>query len=137
MDREMHALLIAEAAHYGQFDKGGRPRFEHVRYVGDRFTESIYRIVGFLHDTLEDSPLTSRSALAEIFGETVSDAVWAITRQGGEKYFDYIERCKQNSIAREVKIQDILHNMDKSRWPEMPESYEKREVKALAMLRYE
>jgi (p)ppGpp synthase/HD superfamily hydrolase len=131
---ERHALLIAEAAHYLQFDKGRKPRIEHVTYVGNQFFDSTFRIVGYLHDVLEDSPLFSGSGIAKVFGREVADALDAITRRENERYFDYIDRCKRNRIARLVKKVDIEHNMDRTRWPEMPDSYYEREVKALKIL---
>ncbi len=130
----MRAYYIARAAHYGQFDKGGQSRLCHVQHVGDQFGDPTFIIVGYLHDTLEDSPLTSYEAIKKMFGDEIANAVWAITRNPEETYFEYIDRCKQNSIARRVKIEDLKHNMDRSRWPEMPDSYYEREVKALNIL---
>lgn len=129
-----HAEAIARAAHFGQVDKGGAPRVDHVIYVSYCVQGEPAKIVALLHDTLEDSPLTNKSALQAIFGDEIAEAVDAITRRGGERYFDYIDRCRVNELAREVKIHDITHNLDKSRWPEMPESYEEREIKALRIL---
>ncbi len=129
------ARLIAMAAHHGQFDKGGRPRFEHVEYVAKAFPEgSIYQVVGYLHDTIEDSPLTNLVALRELFGRRVAYSVDSITRRAGETYFDYIRRCSDDPIAGEVKLVDIAHNLQRERWPEMPESYEVREAKARRIL---
>lgn len=136
-NRVNHAAMIARAAHWDQFDRGGAPRFNHVEYVANQMFEELYQVVGYLHDTIEDSPLTTLSALKQIFGWEVADAVDAISRRNDETYFDYIRRCKENPIARVVKIADIKHNMDRTRWPEMPDSYYEREVKALAILRDE
>jgi (p)ppGpp synthase/HD superfamily hydrolase len=129
-----HAKLIAAAAHFGQFDKGGKARLLHVLHVGDQFQDEKHRIVGYLHDTLEDSPLTSYEGLKEIFGDEIATAAVFITRTPTMQYFAYINYCKQNPIARAVKIADIKHNMDRSRWPDMPDSYYEREVKALKIL---
>lgn len=128
------AKAIAAAAHLNQFDKGGKPRLNHVLYVGDQFNDETRKIVGYLHDTIEDSKLFTVETLRATFGNEIANAVDAISRRDGEQYFDYIARCGKNSIARAVKIEDIKHNMDRSRWPEMPDSYYKREVKALEKL---
>jgi len=135
IDKEAHALLIAKAAHYGQIDHGGVPRWKHAEHVGDQFTDPMKRIVGYLHDVLEDSPLVSSAGILEVFGMEVYTALNIITRQKGHRYTDYIKDCAANPIACAVKIADIEHNLDKFRWPEMPESYEKREAKALKILR--
>ena len=38
-----------------------------------------------------------------------------LTKKEGECYFDYIERVKQNDIAREVKLADLEDNMNLNR----------------------
>lgn len=134
MSKLQHAILIAQAAHYGQTDKGGRPTFDHCAHVSSQFDNETYQIVGVLHDTMEDSPLMGYEACVSLFGDEVAQAVDAISRRPNEKYFDYINRCNLNPIARAVKIADIHHNSDRSRWPDMPDSYLEREKKALAIL---
>lgn len=129
-----HAELIARAAHFGQTDNGGKPRIDHVIYVSSQVESEPAKVVALLHDTLEDSPLTTVEALEKLFGSEIALAVFAISRRSGEKYFDYIRRCRLNDIARKVKIEDICHNLNKDRWPEMPDSYQKRELKALELL---
>lgn len=131
------ARAIADAAHWGQKDKGGKPVIEHVTYVAQRFdakTQPKHMAVAYMHDTLEDSPLTTCNTLRLMFGDEIANAVLAITRLPGEKYFDYIARCKLNAIARVVKIEDLKHNMQRHRWPDMPDGYYKREQKALEVL---
>ena len=137
MNRLQLANLIAQACHHGQFDKGGVPRFYHAQHVAQSLCEELHQVVGYLHDCIEDSPLTSIEALTEIFGIEVGNAVDAISRRKDELYFDYIDRVKANRIARAVKLQDLKHNMDRTRWPEMPKSYYERELKALKILQYE
>lgn len=129
-----HAELCARAAHFEQFDKGGVPRIEHVLHVGRQFEDPIHRIVGILHDTLEDSELFHVDGIQDVFGCDVARAVLAISRVEGESYFDYIDRVKKEPVATAVKIEDLKHNMDRRRWPAMPDSYYEREVKALRIL---
>jgi guanosine-3',5'-bis(diphosphate) 3'-pyrophosphohydrolase len=38
-----------------------------------------------------------------------------MTKRSGESYDDYLERVKENQIARTVKVEDIKHNMDLGR----------------------
>lgn len=128
------ADLLAQACHLAQFDNGGEPVINHVRHVAGQFTDLKRHLVGLLHDILEDSPLVNKAGLSSVFGYDVALAVVHITRNKGERYFDYIDRCKTNELARDVKIADLTHNLDRTRWPEMPESYAKRELKALQRL---
>ena len=44
----------------------------------------------------------------------VADAVNAITKRNGETRAQYIERCKSNEHARDVKICDSIFNMEYS-----------------------
>lgn len=134
MTKLTQAYLLAEAAHYGQVDKGGAKYFYHVRHVSEQFYDELHEIVGILHDVIEDSPLTTLEGLRKVFGSEVADAVDAISRRKEESYSDYILRCKKNVVARAVKIQDLKHNMDKTRWPEMPDSYYERETHSLKIL---
>ncbi len=47
--------------------------------------------------------------------EEMIDAVFALTRQDGETYMDFIKRAKRNPIAKEVKMGDIEDNCDLTR----------------------
>lgn len=134
MSKVEHAKLIAQAVHFGQTDNGGKPRYDHVLHVGMQFQDENHQVVGILHDTIEDSVWVDWRMLYNLFDSLIANAVVAVTRLPGELYFKYIERCKLNYIARAVKIADIKHNMDRSRWPEMPDSYYEREIKALKIL---
>lgn len=138
MDKVELAKRLASAVHYGQFDKGGAERIYHVLHVGQQFpAESPHRIVGYLHDALEDSLLLDQNGIYHVFGVEIHNAIMTITRMRGETYFRYIDRVKLNDIALLVKIEDLKHNMDRARWPGMTDSYYERELKALKILEEE
>jgi hypothetical protein len=61
-----------------------------------------------------------------LFGDTITDAVVALTRGPNESYMDFIRRAKQNPIARRVKLADIEHNCDLSRLRKITEEDLKR-----------
>lgn len=70
------------------------------------------RIVGALHDLVEDWPGWTLHALRERgFAPHIIDAIDAITRREGEEYMAYIARCAVNEIARDVKLADLADNM--------------------------
>lgn len=114
------ARLVATAAHAGQVDKGGAPYIEHPAFVADRVRwlegDGVAVAAGWLHDVVEDTRFTL-DALASVFPESVMEAVDALTRRGGEPYFEYIERARENRVARAVKRCDLAHNLDTSRLP--------------------
>lgn len=114
------ARLVATAAHAGQADKGGAPYIEHPAFVADRVREldgdEAAVAAAWLHDVVEDTPV-SLGALASVFPACVVEAVDGLTRREGEPYFEYIERARENRVARTVKRCDLAHNLDTSRLP--------------------
>ena len=74
-------------------------------------------IVGWLHDTVEDTDL-SLVEIAETFGARIADAVDALSRRPDEKWDLYLRRVKANPIARKVKISDLIDNSNLGRIPE-------------------
>ena len=114
------ARLVATAAHAGQVDKGGAPYIEHPAFVADRVRwlsgDEVEVAAAWLHDVVEDTPV-SLDALASVFPARVVEAVDGLTRREGEPYFEYIERARENRVARTVKRCDLAHNLDVSRLP--------------------
>ncbi len=133
------AVEIATQAHLGQKDKGGNPYINHPLAVAESLREWNLKIVGVLHDVLEDSSFTAADLLAEGFSQELVDAVCVLTHNKSDplSYEDYICLVRENPIARQVKIADIRHNLDLSRIPHpTPCDYERceRYKKALAYL---
>jgi hypothetical protein len=73
------------------------------------------RIVGVLHDLVEDTPWTLEQLRAEGFSGAVVEAVDAMTRREGEDYFDFVRRAGANPLARPVKVADLRDNLDLTR----------------------
>ena len=71
-------------------------------------------MAGFLHDVLEDTDIPAE-VIKDLFGESILQAVTALTRRDDEDYFAFIRRAKENSIAAKVKMADLRHNSDLSR----------------------
>lgn len=109
------ALTIALKAHAGQVDKAGKPYILHPLRLMLRFSDEKRQTVALLHDVLEDSPTTPEDLKAAGMPEDVIDAVIALTKQPHERYEDFIQRVKQNDIARSVKLADLADNLDLTR----------------------
>lgn len=131
---------LAEWAHRNQKDKNGAPYIEHPRAVAlavQPFGNAVM-IVALLHDVVEDTDVTLDDLRAHGYPPKIVDAVDAITRRDGETYADFIERVKMNSIARVVKMADIMHNLEPARVssldPATAKRLHKRYVKALSTL---
>src|SRR3989338_7159325 len=108
-----HALTFCRLRHGNQMDRDGLPHAEHCIRVAQSLPTPELKIIGLLHDTLEDTETTSEE-LHALFGERVTQAVCALTHTKGESYESYITRVLQNPDARQVKIVDILDNVRRS-----------------------
>lgn len=119
--RKMLALAetIAVNAHKSQLDKGGHPYINHPRFVSAHCTSPESRIVGMLHDVVEDTDVTLDALREYGFNEDILMAIDLVTKKKGPDYDEdlYYEKIKTNSIAREVKLADLKHNSDISRIP--------------------
>ena len=110
------ANVIAIEAHTGQVDKTGKPYFQHALTVSKRCKTLEGKIVGFLHDVLEDCPSWSPTKLIERgIPAYLVDVVLLLTHEKSETYDAYIDRVMTNKLAVEVKISDLKHNMDLTR----------------------
>jgi (p)ppGpp synthase/HD superfamily hydrolase len=108
------AMEFARRAHKGQVDKAGVDYIEHPLAVEKMVNGYEEKVAAILHDVLEDTPVTEET-LRVLFGDTITNAVVALTRKPGESYMDFIHRAKRDPIARVVKLADLAHNSDLSR----------------------
>ena len=104
----------AEKRHQGQVDKAGAPYIGHPARVAGRLETPEEKIVGWLHDTVEDTGLTLEEIETQ-FGREIAAAVDAVSRRPGEDWDAYLQRAKANPIARQVKISDLIDNSNLSR----------------------
>ena len=107
------AYAIARIAHKGQVDKAGVDYINHPLTVAENCKTEKEQIVALLHDVIEDTNVTKED-LMEFFDNEIVEAVLCLTHDG-DSYTDYLEKISLNPLARNVKIQDIKHNMDLSR----------------------
>lgn len=110
------AILMATHAHAGQEDLEGVPYIYHPIHVMSSFLlqEEQERIVAILHDIVEDTPI-NLTDIEATFGKEIAEAIDAITKRPGEDYDEYLKRVAQNILAKKVKIEDVKHNLDRSR----------------------
>ena len=107
-----HAINIAIKAHDNQVDLNGQPYIAHpfrVMAAGQTLEE---KIVGVLHDVVEDTHLSLVDLSKEGFCKEVIDAVHALTKLENEDYDHYIRRVMRNELATRVKLNDLTDNMD-------------------------
>ena len=126
------AIEIATEAHKGQFDKAGREYIGHPIRVMEMGKTEDEKIVGVLHDVIEDTDWTFERLEAEGFSQEVINALRCVTKTSeNENYDDFIDRVKKNPLAAAVKINDLTDNMDIRRLPYLSDKDVKRLKKYL------
>ncbi|MFZ5675374.1 MAG: HD domain-containing protein [Pseudomonadota bacterium] len=110
------AIAIAAEAHAGQVDKAGEPYILHPLRVMMRLETVEDRIVGVLHDVVEDNLTWPLAALrAEGFSDAILQAIDAVTRREDEDYETFVRRAGGNEIGRRVKLADLADNLELAR----------------------
>lgn len=101
--------LVQEA--HGEQKYGDLPYIVHLMLVARHFIGHDHIIVALLHDTLEDTYITSDFIYKE-YGAEIGNAVVAITKRDGEDYLkEYIPRVSLNELATTVKLADLDENI--------------------------
>lgn len=108
------AMIIAYNAHLNQVDKAGVPYIYHPIHLAEQMDEEIECVVALLHDVVEDTDTTFEQ-LEKEFPTDVIEALKLLTHDKKVDYMDYIKEIVKNSVARKVKIADIIHNSDETR----------------------
>lgn len=136
VNKYVEAYRLAEEAHKGQLDKGGKPYIEHPVRVAQMCKSLEAKTVAMLHDVIEDTFLTEDDLYKAGFDEKIVQTVVDLTRKDGETYMDFIRRLSVNELAREVKIADLHDNMDVSRLNDIKENDVARLKKYLKAFKY-
>lgn len=110
------AESLAREAHDGQVDKAGQPYATHPARVADRVAGDDELVaIAWLHDVVEDTPITLEDLRHRGFPETVVAAVDALTKRDDEPKADYYARVAANGRALKVKHADLADNSDPER----------------------
>lgn len=107
------AIELAISAHDGEFDKhNGRPFIEHPFRVMNAGQTLEEKIVGVLHDVIENTEWTLDQLREKGFSGEILDGVDAMSKRENEPYDDYMQRVLKNPVAKRVKMNDLTDNMD-------------------------
>lgn len=128
------ALQIAASAHQGQTRKNGEAYINHPLRVMAKMTTEAEQCVAILHDVVEDTP-TTLAYLRIFFTDEIVEAVDLLTKKEDSSYYGYIDRIKNNPLARVVKIADLEDNMDIRQLPDATPAVANRLRKYLQMYR--
>lgn len=129
------ALILAVGVHFWQKDKQGQPAAHHILRVSKAGATEDERIVGALHDVVEDTDITLDALHQMGFAAHIVQAIDAITRRATETYAEYIDRLALNPLARLVKLNDLADNMNRGgSFPTLMTRYAKAEARLRAAL---
>ena len=71
--------------------------------------------VALLHDVVEDTNMTFNDLINEGFNEEIINALKLLTHNDDTPYMEYVEKIKNNALAKQVKLADLYHNTDLTR----------------------
>lgn len=129
------AYEIAKEAHKGQIDKAGVEYILHPKTVAGMMNCDNEKAVAYLHDVIEDTSVTLEMLKDEGFSDEVLNAIDAITKRNGEKYDDYLQRVANNPLAIKVKLVDMTHNSDLTRFDNPTDEDFKRSQKYIEKIK--
>ncbi len=113
------AIKLMFDKHKNQVDKQGIPYVFHPWHVAESMLDEKRTTVALLHDIIEDTDMTLDNLIKMGFPNDVVEAINIMTHKDGEDYSSYIERIATNDIAIDVKIADLTHNMDITRFADV------------------
>lgn len=112
MKQIKRAEEIAIEAHKGQTRWDGSPYINHPKRVALSFNDSDCRIVGWLHDVIEDTEIKAQDLVNKGIPVRLVNSIKNLTKREGENYYIFIMRILTDQIATKVKIADIEDNLN-------------------------
>ncbi len=110
------AAALADKAHKGQTDLDGKPYIMHPLAVGAKGENYHEIVVGYLHDVVEDTPLTFDDLRQAGVSEEDISTLRLLTHTKDKTYEAYLQNivASGNKTAIRVKASDLLHNMGRN-----------------------
>ena len=109
------AIALAAKHFAGVSDKSGQPYVLHCIRVMMGVESLDAKMVGVMHDLVEDTSVTLDDLRSMGFGDSVVEGVDLMTHRPEMSYLDYVLRLRENAIAREVKLSDLRDNLSLDR----------------------
>lgn len=132
------AIELAVFYHKGQKDKAGKPYILHCLRVMNSCASVEAKIVGVLHDILEDTDLTLQELIEFGYPNFILDALVRLTKPKDKVVDnnDYLQQISYNLLATEVKMADLKDNLDLLRLEKIDKSNIKRINKYIESYKY-
>lgn len=104
------AFYVGVMAHIEQKDKQGECYSWHITRVGLKGKTEDEKIVGFLHDIIEDTDFTFGDLYELGFTQNQIGAIFKLTKIKAISYEIYLYEIAQNPLTLKVKWNDIEDN---------------------------
>lgn len=114
---ENRAYSLVKYLFSTRVDKAGNDYLGHLERVRDNFSDSFYRTIALLHDTVEDTELSFSDLQSLGYSDEYLEVLRLLTHSRDSSYHDYISQiiCSKNKVAILVKIADMVDNMNEGR----------------------
>lgn len=130
------ALLITANAMHDKKTWSGDDYANHYMHVGFHSLwgsdDEEFKIIGILHDLVEDTEWTVKDLHKIGFSRRVVKAVEGMTKGDDEGYLDAIERCSLKADSRRIKMRDNQHNMKIDRTPDRELTFKQKTLYRLS-----
>ena len=122
------ADVIVEEMFKGVKDKEGRPYIEHLRFVSDAQPTEDGKIVGLLHDLIEDTDASIFELQQVGFSDRILYSLLLLSKTKGTPYPEYIDKIilSNDEVAIRVKEADMRNNMDPERIAKLSPEYQEK-----------
>lgn len=99
-----------------KLDKGSHSYLEHLEHVSRDFKNNRKKAMALMHDVLEDTSITKEDLSKLGYDEDFIEVLEILTNtyNSYEEYIDHILKVN-NKDAFDIKMKDLLHNMDLTR----------------------
>lgn len=127
---------IAIGAHAGQVDKSVAPYILHPARVAASVEGFEAKVLAWLHDVVEDTPVTLEDLRFWGFPESIVLQVDALTHRKNEPREAYYDRILEWPVATEVKLADVADNSSAERLGKLPVGDQQRLVRKYRAARH-
>ena len=109
------AISIAAVGFAGVLDKGARPYILHCLRVMDKMDDDEGKILGVLHDVIEDGIITGKELIEQGFPKHIVEQLEILTHDKGiTTYDEYVRligiKSREFPRVRKVKMYDLEDN---------------------------
>lgn len=110
------SMELVKMLFQNKLDKGNHTYLEHLEHVSQDFFSERKKAMALMHDVLEDTSITSKDLKNLGYDDKFIEVLEILTNTHDtyDEYIEYILKVN-NKDAFEIKMKDLLHNMDLTR----------------------